>query len=531
MLRRRFAFGEFLLNPENGTLTKSGERVAIGRRGAVLLETLLKRQGEIVTKEELIDAAWTGRCVEESNLSVQIALLRKAIGLDPEGREWIDTIPRVGYCLRADPAQAGSRATPRERQSLAVLPFINLGPEQDEDFFADGLVDEIISTLSKVPGLMVTARTSSFVYRGRSVDIRNIAEELGVRFILEGSIRRSGARIRIASQLCDGATGSQLWSERYERDFADIFLLQDDIARRVGIGLLTVLNPVEAAEWPALPSAGTANPEAYLAYLRGRAMQRGATQNAEVFRRTTEFFRQAIACDPEYAAPYAALAMALSHNHYNRWTEDADRSLDEAERLVAEAMARDSNDPLSHGVAALIAKYRKDYEKWETEVETALALNPNFAPALSLRGTLRMYSGNPQAAIRDLERAIRLDPHFSQAYLHHLGVAHIVIGEFEKALTILKDRIALVPQTDMSRACLASALGNLGRIDEARQIWSELLAIHPQYTYADGIGQMPFKNPDDLARIAAGLVRAGLCTADQNNFDGGERDQAIKPGA
>jgi TolB-like protein/Flp pilus assembly protein TadD len=485
--------------------------VPLGRRGALLLEVLLRRQGEIIDKQELIDAAWAGRAVEESNLSVQIALLRKAIGLDAEGREWIDTIPRVGYCFRAQPEETGGGSAPRERLSIAVLPFVNLCPEQEEDFFADGLADEIIATLSKVPGLVVIARTSSFIYRRRSVDIRRIADELGVRFVLEGSVRGSGDRVRITAQLCDGMTGGQLWSEKYDRDLSDIFSLQDDVARRIGAELLSVLNPVEAAEWPVFSPAGTTSTEAYQAYLRGRAMQRGATQNADVFRRTVECFRRAIAHNPGYAAPYAALAMALSHNHYNRWTDDSDRSLDQAAKLVAEAIARDPNDPLAHGVAALIAKYRKDYETWEAEVETALALNPNFAPALSLRGTLRMYSGNPDAAIRDLQRAMRLDPHFSQTYLHHLGVAHIILGEYEMAVSLLKERIALVPETDMSRACLASAFGNLGRVDEARQVWHELLAIHPQYTYADGIGRMPFKNPDDLARIASGLRQAGIC--------------------
>ena len=512
MLSQRFAFGEFLLNPENGTLTRNGQSVPIGRRGALLLEVLLKRQGEIVSKEDLIDAAWTGRAVEESNLSVQIAILRKAIGLDASGHEWIHTIPRVGYCFRTQLEEPDGRGILRKRLSIAVLPFANLGP--DEDFFTDGIADEIITTLSKVPGLVVIARTSSFIYRRRSVDIRKIADELGVRFILEGSVRRNGDRVRIVGQLCEGMTGRQLWSAKYDRDFSDIFSLQDDVARSIGIELLTVLNPVEAAEWPLFSAAGTTNAEAYEAYLRGRAMQRGATQNADIFRRTMEYFRRAITCDPGYAAPYAALAMALSHNHYNRWTDDSSRSLDEAARLVTEAVARDPNDPFAHGVAALIAKYQKNYGKWEAEVEVALALNPNFAPALSLRGILRMYTGNPCAAIRDLERAVRLDPHFSQNYLHHLGVAHIIVGEYDTAVSLLKERIALVPETDMSRACLAAALGSLGRLDEARQVWRELLALHPRYTFSNGIGRMPFENPDSLARIASGLEQAGLCDSE-----------------
>jgi tetratricopeptide (TPR) repeat protein len=154
--------------------------------------------------------------------------------------------------------------------------------------------------------------------------------------------------------------------------------------------------------------------------------------------------------------------------------------------------------------------YRKDFERWALEVGEALSLNPNFAPALSLRATLNIYSGAPRAAIHDLERAMRLDPYFTQGYLHHLGVAHLVAGDYETAAEILRERILLVPETDMSRACLCAALGNLGYFDEARRVWDELITINAAYSFADGIGRMPFKNPDDLARIAKGLERAGL---------------------
>ncbi|WP_459573812.1 winged helix-turn-helix domain-containing tetratricopeptide repeat protein [Cupriavidus sp. 8B] len=514
MQGQRFTFGPFLLNLDNGTLQRKGERVAVGRRGILLLAALLKRQGEIVTKAELMDAAWPGTVVEESNLSVQIALLRKAVGLAPDGEVWITTIPRIGYCFQGSITTSEEAVDqPSPKPSLAILPFANLSNDTDQDFFADGLADEIITTLSKFPGLIVIARSSSFAYKGKPMDVRRIASELGARYIVEGSIRKSGDRIRVVAQLSDGVSGSHLWAERYDRELHDMFAVQDEIARKIVAELSAALSPVEVALCPGVASGGTTHMEAYQCFLRGRAMQRGATQNVAVFERTSDLFRQAIALDPDYPAPYAALGMALAHAYYNRWTDDPERSLAEAEELVDKTIERDPGEPFAHGVAALVAMYRKDFRRWALEVDEALSLNPNFAPALSLRATLNIYSGHPRVAIRDLERAMRLDPYFTQGYLHHLGVAHIVAGDYETAVAILRERILLVPQTDMSRAYLASALGNLGYLDEARGVWDELIAINPAYSFADRIARMPFRNPEDLARIAKGLDRAGLLTS------------------
>jgi TolB-like protein len=512
MQGQRFSFGPFRLNLDNGTLLRSGEPVAVGRRGILLLAALLGRQGEIVTKTELMDAAWPGTAVEESNLSVQIALLRKAIDLSPEGEEWITTIPRIGYRFRGS-AGAPEEAVegPSAKPSLAVLPFANRSQDPDQDYFAEGLADEIITALSKIPGLVVIARTSSFAQKGKSSDVRRMASDLGARYIVEGSLQKSGDRIRVVARLSDGVGGSQLWAERYDRDLDDVFAVQDEVARKIVAELNAALSPVETALWPAIAVAGTKHPQAYQCFLRGRAMQRGATQNAGILARTTELFRQAIAIDPGYPGPHAALAMALAHASYNRWTDAPERALAEAGALVDKAIALDPGDPFAHGVAALVAMYGKDFERGAREVDEALSLNPNFAPALSLRAMLSIYSGSPRTAMRDLERAMRLDPHFTQGYLHHLGIAHIVAGEYETAVALLRERVLLVPETDMSRAYLASALGNLGYRDEARDVWAELMAISPTYSFGDRIARMPFR-PEDLARIAKGLERAGLLT-------------------
>ncbi len=513
MSTQPLVFGPFTLDPDRGTLLRDSEPVALGRRGILLLEALLKRPGEIFTKTELMDAGWQGIAVEESNLSVQIALLRKALGPMPDGGDWIATVPRIGYRFLGPSLEQEGRPAPHQpKPSLAVLPLTSLSSDPEQEYFADGLAEDIMTMLSKLSGLVVIARSSSFAYRGVSVDIRTVARELGVRFILAGSVRKSGNRLRIAAQLSDGETGAHLWAESYDRELADMFWLQEEVASRIVGALKIALSPKETAQWPGIASTGTANLDAYDCFLRGRAMQRGATQNADVVKRASELFRQAIHHDPTYAAPHAALAMAMGHAYYNRWTDDPERALAEACGLVEEAIRLDPNDAFPHGVAALVSSYRADFERWASEVGIALALNPNFAPALALRAMLNTYSGETSAAIEDLERAIRLDPLFTQNYLHHLGVAYLVAGKYETAAALLRERILLVPNTDMSRAYLAAVLALLGDDEGARQVWGELMAIKPCYSFEEGIGRTPFRNPQDLDRIRNGLLRAGLPT-------------------
>ncbi len=508
---QRVAFGHFLFDPDLGVLFQKGRRVAIGRRAILLLDALLSRQGEIVTKAELMDAVWRGITVEESNLSVQIAALRKIIGLSPEGKEWIATIPRVGYrflgVVTEDAGDAPNQ--PCAQRMLAVLPFHNLGGDPRQDFFADGLAEDIITTLSKVPGLVVVSRSSSFSYKGSAATTQKIARDLAARYVVEGSVRREGNRVRITAQLSDGMSGSQLWAERYDRRLDDIFAIQDEVARAIVAELSGIVKPVEVALWPGIATGGTTNMGAYECFLRGRAMQRGATQNAAVVRRAAELFRAALALDPNYAAPYAGLGMALAHMFFNRWSEDPEGSLDEAQRLVDEAVARDPLDPFAHGAAAVVAMYARDFRRWAFEVEQALMLNPNFAPALSLRAILNIYGGSTQTSIHDLQRARRLDPCFSHTYLHHLGVAHLVAGDYEAAVALFSERILLAPETDISRVFLCAALGNLGHLEEARQVWGELTDINPAYSI-DRITALPFRNPYDLARITKGIARAGI---------------------
>ena len=390
--------------------------------------------------------------------------------------------------------------------SIAILPFTNMSGDPEQEYFSDGITEDIITDLSKIAGLTVIARNSSFTYKGRSVDIRTVGRELGVRSVLEGSIRRAGKRVRITAQLVDAATGGHLWAERYDRDLTDIFEVQDDVTRQIVDALKVTLSPAENAR---LTAGGTSSMDAYDYVLRGRELLLGKTKNRETFEQSTKFFMRALELDPNYPKAYAALSMAYNLDYQNRWSDDPDSSLPLAKRYAEQAIEKDPNEPFARLVASWAAIFEKDLDRATSEVNTALRLNPNFALAYSNLGSIHNYSGRPLEAIPVLERAIRLDPAFRAQNLHFLGIAHLLAGKYETAAALLRERILLVPGTDFSRVFLASALGYLGEVDEARRIWRELKEINPKYSFREHFSRQPFRQ-EDVERVADGLKKAGL---------------------
>ena len=402
---------------------------------------------------------------------------------------------------------AASGKTQPEPPSIAVLPFDNMSGDPEQDYFSDGITEDIITDLSKVSGLMVISRNSSFAYKHKSFDIRTVARELGVRCVLEGSIRRAGNRIRITAQLIDAATGGHLWAERYDRVLTDIFEVQDEVTHHIVDALKVKLTPNEEK---LIADTPTNNLEAHDLFLQGRALAMSPNINGKVYAQAVEFFTRAIALDPGYAQAYAGMAMMHLFNFHNHWIDDPNASLRLAGECAAKAIACDPNEPFAYVAAALAAQNLKDYERARAAIETALQLNPSDATAHSARGTLAIFLGEPEAAIEHIERAMRLDPGFSQQYLHFLGMAHLLMGHYETAAAMFKERIRLAPETDTSRSSLASALGHLGEIEEARRVWAELKKINPRYSFAERMARLPFRDPADAAKIAAGLAKAGL---------------------
>ena len=396
---------------------------------------------------------------------------------------------------------------PQPHTAIAVLPFTNMSGDPEQEYFSDGISEDIITDLSKIAGLMVIARNSSFAYKGRSVDVRTVGRELGVQSVLEGSIRRSGNRARITAQLIDATSGGHLWGARYDRDLTDIFEVQDDVTRRIVDALKVTLSPAEKER---LADTKTPNLTAYDYVLRGREFMLGNERSRETFEQATTYFKKALEHDPDYSQAYACLGFAHIFDYQNRWTDDPDSSLLLAKQYARQAIDKDPNEPLARCVSAMAASLEKDLDQARSEIDVALSLNPNFALAHNLRGSNRIYSGQPLDAIPELEQGMRLDPALSSQFLHFLGMAYLLAGKYETAAALLKQRILLVPQTDFSRALLASALGHLGEFEEARRIWGELKEINPSYAFVEHVGRQPFRRPEDVERIADGLRRGGL---------------------
>jgi adenylate cyclase len=396
-----------------------------------------------------------------------------------------------------------------EMPSIAVLPFTNMSGDADQEYFSDGISEDIITDLSKISGLMVISRNSTFTYKGKAIDAKQVGHDLGVRYVLEGSVRKAGNRVRITGQLIDAVTGGHLWAERYDRDLTDIFEIQDDVTRRIVDALKVTLSPAENAR---LADSGTHNIDAYDYFLRGREFLLGENKNREKFEQSLKLLTRALELDPNYSQAYAGLSWAHMFDYFNRWSDNPDNSLQLAKHNAEQAVQKDPNEPLARFAASLAAMFGKDLDRAKSEADIALSLNPNFALAYANLGTICAYSGQALAAITAVERAMRLDPAWSQQYLHFLGTAYLLAGKYETAAALLRQRVLLVPGTDFTRAILASALGHLGEIDEARRIWRELKEINPKYSFSEHFARQPFKREEDVRRIAEGLAKAGLST-------------------
>ncbi len=392
-----------------------------------------------------------------------------------------------------------------DKPSIAVLPFDNLSGDPEQQYFSDGITEDIITDLSKVSGLFVIARNSAFTYRGRAVNVQEVSRALGVRYVLEGSVRKAGNRVRIAAQLVDGTTGGHLWAERYDRDLTDIFAVQDEVTREIVAALALKLTQGEQRR---LERKGTDNLEAYDYYLRGRqlAWRRSKEANDEA----RVLLERAIALDPQFTSAYAMLAGVHLLDYANRWRSQPEESHRTAHELAQRAVALDDDAPEAHWVLGLVYLAPGQLDRSMAEARKALGLDPNFAWAHSLLGQALHYAGRSQEAIEPLTTAMRLDPNDQDPFLHFLAQAYFGLGRYEEAAANLRRRIVRKPDTDLSRVLLAACYGHLGRAEEARALWREVLQINPDYSFEYHRRRLPYEDPIDLERIADGLRKAGL---------------------
>jgi TolB-like protein/tetratricopeptide (TPR) repeat protein len=513
---RRHVFGPFVLDAEAGTLLRDGAPVPVGYRALLLLTALLDRQGEIVSKSDLIDAAWQGASVEETNLSVQIAALRKLLGPPPDGGEWIATVARVGYRFVGAVARPGSEAgggEPSLREaaggpSIAVLPFVNLSDDREQEYFADGIVEEIITALSRLRWLFVIARNSSFTYKGRAVDVKQVGRELGVRYALEGSVRKAGSRVRITGQLVDTATGAHLWADRFEGELADIFDLQDQVTANVAGAIAPKLEEAEIERAKRKP---TGSLDAYDCYLRGMAAFHKYTREGNA--KALAMFAKAIALDPGFAVAYSSAARCYAQRKSSGWSVDRIFEAAETGRLARRAAELGRDDPVAlFGAGISLALVLGELDEGDGLIERALALNPNLAQAWFVSGWVKVWRGEPEVAIEREARAMRLSPNdlFTFNMQSAMAAACFFAGRDADALS-WADRAMLVrPQFIPPYLVAAASAARLGNGAAAARAMARLRELAPDLRLSGLSDLLPIRNPDHVARWTEGLRKAGL---------------------
>ncbi|NEJ73502.1 tetratricopeptide repeat protein [Rhizobium phaseoli] len=501
------SFGPFLCDPVTGSLWREGKSVAIGPRPTALLGMLLEVEGRVVTKADLMERAWPGLAVEEGNLTVQIATLRKLLGPRPDGTEWIVTVPRVGYRLpRQDDAGVASVAP--QPPSLAVLPFANLGGDVDQDYFADGVVTEIITALARFRSFSVVSRYSAFVYKGRSIDVREVARELGVRYVLEGSIRREGGQVRIHVELVDGVTATNLWADQFEDGISGIFAFQDHITEHVA----SIVEPaIEIAEIRRSRRDRPNSPAVYDLYLRALAAitDESIENNAVAY----ALLREALAMEPENALILSLAAWALEHRTTMGWPPLGEDDKAECLRLARRGLQHSAGDPrvMVHCGMALL-QTGKDYDGGMAVLEAAAAANPNDLRVAACSGIAALHCGDIDEALERLHRAVRLGPRDPDARFSLTGIAmaEIFRGNYEAALSFASRSLALNAHFDPTYWMLIAAHAHLGNIEQARQLLRALEAIAPDVTLEGVLAGQPAKNPQRFAPVLEGLALAGM---------------------
>ena len=527
-----FAFGDYRLDPERRELTLRAQAVTIGPQVFDLLLHLVGHRDRVVSKDELLQAVWSGRIVSESTITSHINAVRKAIGDNGEEQRLIRTIARKGFrfvgTVEADPAEArrplvqpgpveqiGRQpaqlppSTPSpDKPSITVMPFQNLSGDPEQDYFADGVVEDIIAALSRIRWLFVIARNSSFALKARAVDVKEVGREFGVRYVLEGSVRKSGNKVRITGQLIEAATGTHLWAERFEGMLDDIFVLQDQIAESV-VG--AIAPQLERAEIERAKRKPTESLDAYDYYLRGTAKLHTGTRDA--IEAALAFFYKATELDPDFASAYGMAAWCHLWRKVNGWMVDRPREIAEGARLarLAIELGRDDAVALTRAGHAL-SHFTGDLDAGIALIDRAMQLNPNLASAWFLGGFLRALNGETASALEHFTHAVHLSPLDPEMFRMQVGMAlaYFFAESYESAVTWAEKAAGNLPSLLVASAVTAASHAFAGRMDEAKLATERLLALDPSVRLADLKNWLPIHRPEDLARLAEGLRLAGL---------------------
>lgn len=508
-----YRFSGFSFDTDSLELTGDSGPVPLEPQVFQLLQFLIENRDRVVSKDEIIDAVWDGRIVSDTALNTRIAAVRRALGDDGKTQAIIRTFPRRGFRFVAalseseKPADTGQPLQLPDKPSIAVLPFNNLSGDPEQEYFADGIAEDIITALSRFGWFFVIARNSSFSYKGTSPDIRRIAQELGVQYVLEGSVRKAANRVRVTAQLIDALTGRHIWAERYDRELTDIFGVQDEIT-----------SAITGAVAPSFVSAEARRverkvPESFDAWdyaIRGNwhLWRLGKEHLTEAKR----LFQAAIELDPRSSMALSGLAMVYSFEVVWGWTTDPAKSRDLADEMAQRAVAADNTDAWAQAMIGNVLLHKRQNADSIAACRRALDLNPNLALAESLLALGHGWSGDYDDAVLHADRAARLSPRDpTQAWCHLARIAAaFVTGRYNEQVEWARKITAAVPDHPSGWRMLAVGCAYLDRMEEAQAAIQQLLRLVPHITIDQIRTFTPGVRPHDIDRFLEGLRKAGL---------------------
>nr|WP_283949878.1 winged helix-turn-helix domain-containing tetratricopeptide repeat protein [Limobrevibacterium gyesilva] len=497
------------------------EPVAVEPQVFDLLVYLAQNRDRVVSKDDLIASVWGGRIVSDSTLSSRISAARKAVGDSGEDQKLIRTIPRKGLrfvgavCTRPNggrTAPDARHAQPRpalplpDRPAIAVLPFTNMSGDPEQEYFSDGISEDIITALSKLRWFLVIARNSSFIYKGKAVHIRQVAEALGVGYVVEGSVRKGGERVRITAQLNDAATGSHIWAERYDRDLADVFAVQDEITEAIVAAIEPQLYAAENFRAQRKPPNSMG---AWDLVMRALSHYWRVTRQDNVVAQA--LLEKATAIDPNYGQALGMLATSYTFSAHMGWADMA-TAAPIAERAALAAILADSEDPWAHHALGCVYLFERRFDDSLAEFELALRLNPNFSLAQGYYGLALAYCGRWEEGSVAARRALRLSPRdpFTALYYGIAAFAQFVGRNYDEAMRLAREGIRQRGDFVGAHRVLTAAAGMAGQDDVAKAALQELRRVQPNISLAWIASQMPIKQEADREHYLEAFRRAGL---------------------
>jgi TolB-like protein len=520
----RYIFENYAIDTDRRELHRGADVVSVAPQVFDLLDYLIRNRERVVSKDDLIKAIWNGRSVSDAALTTRLNVARSAIGDSGDEQRLIKTLPRKGFRfvgqVREAQGPAGATVTgnleeePKpalplpDKPSIAVLPFSNLSSDPEQEYFADGMVEDIITGLSRSRSLFVIARNSTFTYKGKAVDIKQVGRELGVRYVLEGSVRKSGNRVRITGQLIDAAAGTHLWADHFDSQLEDIFDLQD----RVTGGVIGAIYPqLERAEIERAQHKPTESLKAYDYYLR--ALAKFYKWTSETCIEALKLTKTANNLDPEFALGYALGADCYNQRKVFGWSTDVAREIAEARDLARKAVELGKDDPSVLSKAGMALAYVVgEVEEGAALLARAINLDPNLASARTWRGWNHIYLGEGDAAIEQFQIALRLSPLDPRSYSAQAGMAyaHFFCGRNDAALSWATIATRQQPNFLSAHRILIATLALSGRLNEARQACSLTLQIDPTQRISGIADRQPFRRSEDIARLAQAFRIAGM---------------------